>query len=252
MGERKKNIKGEHINMIENYKSKFKEEAESLVSEEFPLKFVELNELIADKRFALSRLPEVEEDLNIPIPDPVLYQNDVDAEDEPNNKKRKLNGDLNGSKVLLLANGACAANSIIIELVDIVKPKIIQLMDHANAVKMWITYLVPRIEDGNNFGVSIQEDALAEARQVEVEGAQYLDQLTRYFMTRGKIIAQIAKYPHVVDLRRTVKELDEKQFVSLRLMVCELRNSYAMLHDLITKNLEKIKKPRNSNQECLY
>jgi len=243
---------GEHKQTIENYKNKFKKEAESLVQDEFPEKFIELNNLITDKRFSLGRLNELEEDLNIPVPDPVLLHNDVDGLDEPNNKKRKVNCDLLGSKVLLLPNGACSTNSKICELIDIVKPKIIQLMDHANVVKMWITYLVPRIEDGNNFGVSIQEDALAEARQVEVEGAQYLDQMSRYFMTRGKIIAQIAKYPHVVDLRRTVKELDEKQFVSLRLMVCELRNSYAMLHDLITKNLEKIKKPRNSNLECMY
>lgn len=29
-------------------------------------------------------------------------------------------------------------------------------------VKMWITLLIPRIEDGNNFGVSIQEETLSE------------------------------------------------------------------------------------------
>lgn len=27
---------------------------------------------------------------------------------------------------------------------------------------MWITLLIPRIEDGNNFGVSIQEETLGE------------------------------------------------------------------------------------------
>lgn len=27
---------------------------------------------------------------------------------------------------------------------------------------MWILFLIPRIEDGNNFGVSIQEEALNE------------------------------------------------------------------------------------------
>ena len=102
-----------------------------------------------------------------------------------------------------------------------------------------------------------QEDIMAEARQVEADAATYLDQISRYFITRGKIISKVAKYPHVVsvhvnrctlsavvaqarcqevkkcmvffwqeDYRRTVKELDEKEFVSIRLVVHELRNHY--------------------------
>ncbi|EEC13396.1 autoantigen, putative, partial [Ixodes scapularis] len=128
-------------------------------------------------------------------------------------------------------------------------------------LKMWIQFLIPRIEDGNNFGVSIQasgtsrlakEDALTEIRAVEGEAAAFFDQISRYFLTRGKIIAKVAKYPHVDDFRRTVQELDEKQYVSLRLVLCELKNHYATLHDLITKNLEKIKRPRSSNAENMY
>lgn len=63
---------------------------------------------------------------------------------------------------------------------------------------MWILFLIPRIEDGNNFGVSIQEDALTEVRTVETEAATYFDQVSRYYISRGKIVAKIAKYPHVV------------------------------------------------------
>lgn len=44
----------------------------------------------------------------------------------------------------------------------------------------------------------LQEDTMAEARQVETESATYLDQLSRYYVTRAKIITKIAKYPHVV------------------------------------------------------
>ena len=63
---------------------------------------------------------------------------------------------------------------------------------------MWILLLIPRIEDGNNFGVSIQEDTLTEVRTVETEAATYFDQVSRYYISRGKIVAKIAKYPHVV------------------------------------------------------
>ncbi len=67
-------------------------------------------------------------------------------------------------------------------------------------LKMWISFLIPRIEDGNNFGVSIQEDTLGEVRTVEAEAASFLDQISRYLLTRGRIVTKIAKYPHVVRL----------------------------------------------------
>lgn len=46
---------------------------------------------------------------------------------------------------------------------------------------MWVQLLIPRIEDGNNFGVSIQEETVAELRTVEGEAASYLDQISRCF-----------------------------------------------------------------------
>lgn len=58
--------------------------------------------------------------------------------------------------------------------------------------------------------------------------------------------------PHQEDYRRTVTEIDEKEYISLRLIISELRNQYVTLHDMILKNIEKIKRPRSSNAETLY
>lgn len=138
------------------------------------------------------------------------------------------------------------------ELIELVKPRVMKLVEDANLLKMWILFLIPRIEDGNNFGVSIQEDTLSEIRAVEGEAAAYFDQVSRYYMSRGKIVSKICKYPHVDDFRRTLDEIDEKEYLSLRLVVAELRNHYATLNDIVCKNLDKIKKPRNSNNENMY
>ena len=83
-------------------------------------------------------------------------------------------------------------------------------------VKMWITFLIPRIEDGNNFGVSIQEEALGEVRTVESEAASFLDQMSRYFLSRAKLLTKVAKYPQVCDYRRAILDMDEKQFINIR------------------------------------
>ena len=44
---------------------------------------------------------------------------------------------------------------------------------------------------------------MAEARQVESEAATFFDQISRYFITRGKIVSKVAKYPHVVSTSNT-------------------------------------------------
>jgi proteasome activator subunit 3 (PA28 gamma) len=60
------------------------------------------------------------------------------------------------------------------------------------------------------------------------------------------------KYPHVDDYRQVIRELDEKEYFSLRLVLLEVRNHYALLHDIITKNLDKIRKPRSQHVDNLY
>lgn len=59
---------------------------------------------------------------------------------------------------------------------------------------MWVSLLIPKIEDGNNFGVSVQEDTLAEIQQVEVEATNYLEQVSRYYISRGKLITKVCIY----------------------------------------------------------
>lgn len=39
----------------------------------------------------------------------------------------------------------------------------------------------------------------------------------------------MARYPHVDDYRRAIADLDEKQFINLRLTIMEVRNHYVSL-----------------------
>lgn len=76
---------------------------------------------------------------------------------------------------MAFVNGSVPCNKHIVELVDIVKPVVREAVENVNKVnrmsvsalglfsefhlgqvKVWILFLIPRIEDGNNFGVSIQ------------------------------------------------------------------------------------------------
>lgn len=151
--------------------------------------------------------------LNIPVPDAVALNNVGSGDDGPPQKRARVATDstsnaasqVSGTKVLALPSGAVYCNSPICELIKIVKPVIRALVEDSNLLKMWISFMIPKIEDGNNFGVSIQEDTLAEIQSVESEAAAFFDQISRYFISRAKIVSKVAKYPHIEDYRRGVQ-----------------------------------------------
>ncbi len=46
-------------------------------------------------------------------------------------------------------------------------------------LKVWIQLQIPRIEDGGNFGVGVQEDIVQELHRAEESSFAFLDQLTK-------------------------------------------------------------------------
>ncbi|XP_029428939.1 proteasome activator complex subunit 3 isoform X1 [Rhinatrema bivittatum] len=237
---------------VDCFRERITSEAEDLVASFFPKKLLELDDFLKNPDLNIQDLTLIHAEMNMPVPDPILLTNSHDA---PNLKKRKLDENdenFSGTKVFVMPNGMLKSNHQLVDIIEKVKPEIRLLIEKCNTVKMWVQLLIPRIEDGNNFGVSIQEETVAELRTVESEAASYLDQISRYYITRAKLVSKIAKYPHVEDYRRTVTEIDEKEYISLRLIISELRNQYVTLHDMILKNIEKIKRPRSSNAETLY
>ncbi|XP_043234195.1 proteasome activator complex subunit 3-like [Amphibalanus amphitrite] len=231
---------------VEQFKKSVTDEGERLVKEVFPQRILELNDLLAKPPFTATDLTQFHSALNIPVPEP------RDTAEQPA-KRRKLSGDngvaaaVDGTKVMALPSGPVPCNKLISEIIETLKPIIRQIMEETNLLKMWVTYMIPKIEDGNNFGVSIQEDTLGEVSSAESEAATFFQEMSRYYSFRAKLISKVAKYPHLDDYRRSVQEMDEKEFISLRLTLVEIRNRYSTLHDVISKNLEKIKKPRSVN-----
>jgi len=235
---------------VQQYKDSLKRKAEQLIFTGFPEKIVLLNEILASPQLNEKDLTNVHQKINIPIPDPIIFNN---YGEEPNSKRIKSDTNcIEGTKVMAIENGTVTCNTNLTHLISTVKPHIKQLVEDTNLLKMWISFMIPKIEDGNNFGVSVQEETLAEIQSVESEAAAFFDQISRYFCSRAKIISKVAKYPHIEDYRQAVKELDEKEYLSMWLVMCEIRNRYCTLHDIVIKNLEKIKKPRSSNAESLY
>ncbi|KAF1742202.1 hypothetical protein MXB_3183, partial [Myxobolus squamalis] len=89
---------------------------------------------------------------------------------------------------------------IIMELNAILKPELRALLNVCLKLQVWIQLLIPKIEDGNNFGVSVQEALLEEVGRVQQDVGAYLDQFSRYHANRAKLISKVLKYPHIHSL----------------------------------------------------
>lgn len=71
-------------------------------------------------------------------------------------------------------------------------------------VKLWIQLNIPRIEDGNNFGVAIQEEAIQELGRVEDAAFGLCDGI-KYHTARAKLLTKIIKYPNIEDYIKVFK-----------------------------------------------
>jgi proteasome activator subunit 3 (PA28 gamma) len=249
--EKKIMLNNENSCLVETYKENIKKTAEDLVLNQFPERILELQNLLNSEKFDYKDLSIAHSFIHIPIPP----KHSISGEEENVDKivANECDSNEKNCKSFLFPNGVVESNPHLLELIEILKPKTLQLIKEANSVKMGILLMIPKIEDGNNFGVEIQEEILGGVAIAQLDSQKRLDQFSLYFTQRAELIMKVAKYPHSQDYRRALLENDQNFRLILCLMAVGLRNHYIKLHDMFTKNLNKIKEPRNSdNRLTLY
>lgn len=243
---------------VSDYTAKVISDAENLITNIIPDKIFYLEKLEKEEFVQYKDIESISKDVNIPkggydsLIGKGVSSNATNSDGQaPNaNKKRKFEGEEEEKKPSL---PPIPCNKKLIKLIDLVKPEIKTVIEACESIKMWISLLIPRIEDGNNFGVSIQEEVLNEVHRIQTESINYLDAISRYFITRAKIVSKVVKYPFVDDYTRAVKEVDEKEYLNIQFSMNEIRSHYMLILDVVSKNYEKIKKPRSSNNlESMY
>lgn len=132
------------------------------------------------------------------------------------------------------------------ELEDI-KRETSELIEVVGDIKLWIQLNVPRIEDGNNFGVGIQEVAIQQLARAEDSAFGFSDAIVKYHIERAKLATKVIKYPNVMDYQQAISQLDEKEWLHIKITHVDIRNTYSMLYDLLAKNWEKVVKPKNED-----
>jgi proteasome activator subunit 3 (PA28 gamma) len=214
--------------------------AKKIINEEMPQKIFTLNDFLKT-----SELFNVQ-DLSI-FHQPIVPKPDTTTVNS--NKKRKIDESESktDSKPIVYTDHADSCHPHLFKCIDFLKSEIEEVVSLCNTVKIYIQLNIPKIEDGNNFGVSIQEEVVKELSSAEDSAFAVLDSISKYYMQRAKLVTKVMKYPHVKDYQYCIWELDEKEYTWLRLTAIDIRNNYAMLYDLIQKNFDRIEKPRQEN-----
>mmetsp|Transcript_10528 Transcript_10528/g.20748 ORF Transcript_10528/g.20748 Transcript_10528/m.20748 type:complete len:242 (+) Transcript_10528:165-890(+) len=114
-------------------------------------------------------------------------------------------------------------------------------------IKTWIQLNIPRIEDGNNFGVAVQEECASELSRLESVCFAIIETSSEQLGQRAKLAHKMTKHNLIHDYHESVMQNDTFQRASVRMTLLRMRNGFMMVHDLLTKNQDRILKPRQSD-----
>ena len=130
------------MDVQKQFRQKIFKEAEELVNEFFPKKITEFDELLRLNDFNLASIQHVRKATKESLKNLSAVREAIieSGETSQATKEHKVFG----------------ANDYIIRLVDKIKPEIVSLLEAINTLRMWIVLLIPKIEDGNNFGVEVR------------------------------------------------------------------------------------------------
>jgi len=243
--------------LLKSYKETMRASALEIILKTLPEKLVSLDRMLkTDPRLnhsceevdAVFRKDLIESRAKV---EQLRKEKEAEEEAAPANKKRKVEADEGdkGKKDKEKVEESLMtmpSNRLIVETTEILRGELLAMVNNVDTVKLWIQLNVPRIEDGNNFGVSVQEDMVSELSRAEDNAFALLESITKYYIARAKLVTRCFKFPKLPDFEMAVSEVDQKQYLNNVLSLVDLRNNYALLYDMIIKNVDKLENPRGS------
>ncbi|EDR06025.1 proteasome activator subunit 3 [Laccaria bicolor S238N-H82] len=127
---------------------------------------------------------------------------------------------------------------------EVISKQVEEMMLLSEQVEVWIILTIPQIEDGDNFGVQVQEKVLDQILIADKSATIFRSAALDHHLDHARICSKLCKYPNVKDYARALEEHDKRQIYIARERLREIRNEYAILVDVIQKNISKIRVPK--------
>ncbi|KAK9527335.1 hypothetical protein VZT92_013908 [Zoarces viviparus] len=230
---------------VENFRNSLCHQAENLFCNYIPERIEQLDALLRDDGLSITDMSSLKAPLDIPVPEPPPTEEEEEMETDKNDADEK-------KKKKAPKCGYIAGNEKIMVLLEKVKPEIVALRETIITVSCWIHHLVPKIEDGNDFGVAVQEKILERIAAVRTKVDGFQTNINKYFSERGDAVGKASKETHVMDYRSLVHEKDQNIYSEIRVIVLDIRGFHAELYDIISKNLEKVTNPKGEEKPSMY
>ena len=245
---------------LESWQQSIRDNAINIIQKTLPEKILSLNAKIAQVESDQNHLYSTHRyfDPTFILKDANAYSSSSSSQaDGGSSKKRKVaeTGAVNGScpkEEAPVYRGIVDTSTHLTHAFNDLRSEWDQLIQLTDALKMYINLQMPQIEDGDTFGVSIQEEALNEIVRTQDSAYNLLATPFTFHSTRGDLAAKLVKYPGVQDYAEAIKEHDRKAVYRLKMHLTDLRNMYAVVFDILKKNIAKISKPKSGNQMGSY
>ncbi|GKT27483.1 Proteasome activator PA28 like protein [Aduncisulcus paluster] len=88
----------------------------------------------------------------------------------------------------------------IVELIDLLKTELVKIADHLSPIKMMLQLRMPKIEGGQDFGVSVQTNFLTEVGRAEDAVLALRDECLQYHRDRANRVEALMATPSIKDL----------------------------------------------------
>eukprot|EP01084_Bolivina_argentea_P164168 285445_1 len=262
----KNNKSNKPENALTDFKSSIINSTEKIIKEYLPIKIVQLTELfdeISSKQtetekkkynYSNNNAMDMDNNNNNNNNNKNKNTNSKSSKSNKTNKKKRAfneinfddndNNNNNNKQIELKNNIYCSTNEEIEKLNNLIKIEVKELINYLDQIALFINLHIPAIEDGNNFGVQIQEQMKSMVSNGQISAQDFLRNIPKFHSLRAKLISKIMKYPNLEDYKISIIELDYKQLLMLKHCLRDLRNNYWILHDVLTKNWNKIIKPK--------
>ena len=246
---------------MERLHATIEEEANITTKKLLPLKILALNTLCNEFSKRVEMVRESQKSIVPNVAEAYLKVNnlssdaasELDRQDDVSggfSKKTKVAYSNSDIKDMVLPHNVPMNEGIFLILKDLTN-EVISAMELLRKVKTWIPLRIPKIETGNNFGVEVLEECLAELYRVETAGFAVLESTSDYHRRRARLSYKCAKHPLISDYRQAILECDDIECDLIKLRIIDLRNNLFILHDFLGKNYDKILKPRNENTSVM-
>jgi len=220
-------------------------EAHDLIQNIFPRRITELNDLLNSKE-----LEQFEREagnlLGGSAPTPPAKKKS--GQNSSAQAKTDSNNSSSNASAIRRTNGQLR------EIINAVKPHLFEQIFAAKSIQAWLKSSLPRIEDGNNFGVEVIETIISYFKIAELQMLGNVEYIADFYAVRADRISRfVADETNVDETTKTaIEELDETAFCNLKSAVVDLRNNYADLLDMLLRNMDKLQKPRSDHSRDMY